>query len=199
MIMRPLPFVWPYWLLYWSVVVWAFSPEFRIVRKARKPATRVDSPDAGSFRVIIWGMSAAMAIAYPLAWVSFLRLPAAWQPVVFFIGIVMLIAGSLLRRHCWRLLGGSFTGDVRAAPGQSIVTTGAYTLLRHPSYSAGILMNASVGVALGSWGSTILLLLASFVTYRYRIAVEERALLAAIGEPYREFMRTRRRLIPFVY
>jgi protein-S-isoprenylcysteine O-methyltransferase Ste14 len=199
MIMRPLPFVWPYWLLYWTVVVWAFSPEFGIVRKARKPATRVDSPDAGSFRVIIWGMSAAMAIAYPLAWVPFLRLPAAWQPVAFFLGIVMLIAGSLLRRHCWRLLGASFTGDVRAAPGQSIVTTGAYALLRHPSYSAGILMNASVGVALGSWGSTILLLLASFVTYRYRIAVEERALLAAIGEPYREFMRTRRRLIPFVY
>jgi protein-S-isoprenylcysteine O-methyltransferase Ste14 len=35
--------------------------------------------------------------------------------------------------------------------------------------------------------------------YSYRIAVEERAMLAAIGEPYREFMRTRKRLIPFVY
>jgi protein-S-isoprenylcysteine O-methyltransferase Ste14 len=28
---------------------------------------------------------------------------------------------------------------------------------------------------------------------------EERALLAAIGEPYREFMRTRTRLVPFLY
>jgi len=39
----------------------------------------------------------------------------------------------------------------------------------------------------------------SFAVYGYRIAVEERALLAAIGEPYREFMSTRKRLIPFVY
>ena len=197
--MRPLPFVWPYAVLFWAVFIWAFSPEYQIVRKAQKSATRTDSPDAGSVRVIVLGMWAATVIAFPLAWVPFLRLPAPLQPVVFVIGIAMLIAGSLLRRHCWRLLGASFTGDVRAARDQRIVTTGAYAMLRHPSYSAGILMNAGIGVALGSWGSTAVLVLASFAVYSYRIAVEERALLAAIGEPYREFMRTRRRLIPYIY
>ena len=197
--MRPLPFVWPYWLLFWTVFLWAFSPEYRIVRNARKPAARSDSPDAGSVRLIILGMGVASLIAFPLAWVAVLRLPAAWQPVVFGIGMAALIAGSLLRRHCWRLLGASFTGDVRAKADQPIVTTGAYALVRHPSYSAGILMNAGIGLALGSWGSTALLVLASFVVYRYRIAVEERALLTIVGEPYRQYIRTRRRLIPFVY
>lgn len=197
--MRPLPFVWPYWPLFWTVFLWAFSPEYRIVRNARKPAARSDSPDAGSVRLIILGMGVASLIAFPLAWVAVLRLPAAWQPVVFGIGMAALIAGSLLRRHCWRLLGASFTGDVRAKADQPIVTTGAYALVRHPSYSAGILMNAGIGLALGSWGSTALLVLASFVVYSYRIAVEERTLLAIIGEPYRQYIRARRRLIPFVY
>jgi protein-S-isoprenylcysteine O-methyltransferase Ste14 len=197
--MRPLPFVWPYWLLFWTVFLWAFSPEYRIVRDARKPAARSDSPDAGSVRLIILGMGVASILAFPLAWVAALRLPAAWQPIVFVIGMATLIAGSLLRRHCWRLLGASFTGDVRARADQPIVTTGAYALVRHPSYSAGILMNAGIGLALGSWGSTALLVLASFVVYRYRIAVEERALLAIVGERYRQYIRTRRRLIPFVY
>jgi protein-S-isoprenylcysteine O-methyltransferase Ste14 len=45
----------------------------------------------------------------------------------------------------------------------------------------------------------VLLAVASFAVYGYRIGVEERALVAAIGEPYREFMRTRRRFIPFIY
>ena len=197
--MRPLPFVWPYWLLFWTVFLWAFSPEYRIVRDARKPAARSDSPDAGSVRLIMLGMGVASIIAFPLAWVDALRLPAAWQPVAFGIGMAALFAGSLLRRHCWRLLGASFTGDVRARADQPIVATGAYALVRHPSYSAGILMNAGIGLALGSWGSTALLVLASFVVYRYRIAVEERALLAIVGEPYRQYIRTRRRLIPFVY
>jgi len=197
--MRPLPFVWPYWPLFWSVCIWAFSPEFRIIRKAQQPASRSDSPDAGSVRVIVLGGAIASAIAFPLAWVASLRLPAALVPAVFVIGLATIVGGSLLRRHCWRLLGASFTGDVRAHPDQAIVTTGAYALVRHPAYSAGILMNTGIGLALGSWASTAVLALAAVAVYSYRIAVEERTLLVVVGEPYRQFMRTRRRLIPFIY
>jgi protein-S-isoprenylcysteine O-methyltransferase Ste14 len=195
--MRPLPFVWPYWLVFWAIFIWAFVPEFRIVRKAQTSATRPDSQDAGSVRVIMLGMWAATVIAFPLAWVTALRLPSVLASVAFFIGTATIVAGSLLRRHCWRLLGASFTGDVRARPEQAIVTTGAYAIVRHPSYSAGILMNAGIGLALGSWGSTVVLVLTSVAVYSYRIKVEERALLAVLGEPYREFKRTRPRLMPF--
>jgi protein-S-isoprenylcysteine O-methyltransferase Ste14 len=31
------------------------------------------------------------------------------------------------------------------------------------------------------------------------MAVEERTLLEVVGEPYREFMRGRKRIIPYVY
>ena len=145
------------------------------------------------------GRDRAAAIAFPFAWMPFLRVAVALRPAVFGLGIVTIALGSLLRRHCWRLLGSSFTGDVRADPNQRIMTTGAYALLRHPSYSAGILMNIGLGLALGSWASTALLAAGAFAVYGYRIAVEERTLLRVVGEPYREFIRTRRRLIPFIY
>lgn len=197
--MNPLPFVWPWCLLFWSVYVWAFWPEFRILRNSHKPAAGTDSPDSGSLRVILLGMSVSMFTAFPLAWVPALRFPPALDVPVFLAGVATIIAGSLLRRHCWRLLGASFTGDVRVRPDQRIVTEGAYRLLRHPSYTAGILMNVGIGLGLGSWGSTALLLVVSFLVYGYRMAVEERALLAGLGEPYREFLRSRKRIIPFVY
>jgi protein-S-isoprenylcysteine O-methyltransferase Ste14 len=60
-------------------------------------------------------------------------------------------------------------------------------------------MNTGIGIALGSWASVATMAVTNFVVYSYRIAVEERALLAEIGEPYRQFMTTRKRLIPFVY
>ena len=60
-------------------------------------------------------------------------------------------------------------------------------------------MNTGLGLALGSWGSALLMAVSSFAVYVYRMNVEERALAAAIGEPYIDFMRTRKRLIPFVY
>ena len=197
--MRPLPFAWPWWPLFWAIFLWAFMPEFRIVQRARKPAAAAGSPDASSTRVIMIGMWVATLIAFPLAWVPALRVHVVPPLAVFAAGVAFLVAGSLLRRYCWRLLGASFTGDVRARADQPIVTTGAYALLRHPSYTAGVLMNAGIGLALGSWGSTAVLVLVSLAVYSYRMAVEERALLAAVGEPYRDLLRTRRRLIPYIY
>jgi len=180
-------------------MVWAFWPEFQIILRARQSARRGDSPDAGSCGVIVIGMWIAFAAAFPLAWVDGLRFPKNWDIALFVVGLIFLTGGSLLRRHCWRMLGASFTGDVQARAGQHIVTSGAYKLLRHPSYTAGILMYAGIGLALGSWAGAALLIISSLAVYGYRMAVEERALLRAVGEPYREFMRTRKRLIPYIY
>ena len=194
--MRPLPFVWPYALLFWAVFLWAFVPEFAIVRRAKENQTATDSK---SLQVITLGMSLALFASFPLAWVRSLQFAPEHQRAALLAGVALMVAGALLRRHCWRMLGASFTGDVRASADQQVVDRGAYSVLRHPSYTAGVMLNAGIGVALGSWASALLLTVASVAVYMYRIAVEERALVAAIGEPYREFMRTRKRLIPFVY
>ena len=117
----------------------------------------------------------------------------------FIAGTAMVLAGTLLRRHCWRMLGTSFTGDVRATADQQVVDRGAYRFVRHPAYTGGILLNTGVGLALGTWLGTLLIAVTSFAVYVYRMTVEERTLSTVIGEPYRQFMRTRKRLIPFVY
>ena len=193
--MTPLPFTWPYALVFWAAFAWAYFPESRIVRKAQRDKTATDGK---SIQVIVYGGGMATFVAFALAWKPAFQF-TTHRVAIFFAGVAVLIAASLLRRHCFRMLGASFTGDVRAHADQQIVTRGAYALLRHPSYTAGILLNTGMGIALGSWGSAVLLTVAAFVVYSYRISVEERALLSAIGAPYREFMRTRKRLIPFVY
>jgi len=116
--MRPLPFVWPYALVFWTVFVLAFSPEFKIIRAARARS----SADAKSLQVIIIGMNLAFFAAFPLAWVSVFQIGAPYRVPVFWIGVVLLISGSLLRRHCFRMLGESFTGDVRVSSEQKVVT-----------------------------------------------------------------------------
>jgi protein-S-isoprenylcysteine O-methyltransferase Ste14 len=194
--MTPLPYVWPYALLFWAAFLWAFAPEFAIVQRARRTQTASDSK---SLQVILLGQSIAFFASFPLAWVSALQVAPAHRAAAFFGGVVTMVAGALLRRHCWRMLGSSFTGDVRARADQEVVSRGAYRILRHPSYTAGILLNAGVGIAMGSWASAALLTAASVAVYMYRMTVEERTLSAVIGEPYRQFMRTRKRLIPFIY
>lgn len=193
--MTPLPFAWPYALLYWGVSIWVFWPEFGIVRRARRAA---GAKDAKSLQVILFGLQVAMFAAFWVAWWPALQI-TEHRVVAFFLGVALLVAGALLRRHCFRMLGTSFTGDVRASADQQVVTRGAYALVRHPSYTAAIIMNTGMGIALGSWASILILVVSSFVVYTYRMVVEERALLAEIGAPYEQFMRTRKRVIPYVY
>src|SRR5579884_2513919 len=135
--MRPLPFIVPYAVLYWAIFLWAFAPEFRIIRRADRAKTASDSK---SLQVIVVGQSLANAAGFVVAFIPGMQSPH--RVAMFYGGLLMLAAASLLRRHCFRMLGQSFTGDVRASADQVVVQRGAYRLLRHPSYSAGILLNA---------------------------------------------------------
>ena len=185
--------MWPYALIFWAVELWVFYPEFGVMRRAK-----ASEKDAKSFQVIMIGLNLAFFLAFLVAWFPILQITS--HRVFFFgAGVLLMIAGSLLRRHCFRMLGASFTGDVRATPDQQVVTRGAYSLLRHPSYSAALMVNLGCALALGSWAAVIMLLAASTIVYSYRIAVEERALRTTIGEPYERFMSGRKRLIPFIY
>lgn len=190
MIVRPLPFVWPYAVPFWIVYVWAFLPERRFAKAAQSTPA-----DSGSLKLILGGMQASILIAFVLAF--FVR-PLPYRTPLFWAGLVSLFSGSALRRHCFRVLGEYFTYAVRVVDGQEVIDRGAYRWVRHPSYTGGMLMFAGIGLALGNWASVALLLATSIAVYSYRVMVEERALVAAIGEPYRAYMARRKRFIPFV-
>jgi protein-S-isoprenylcysteine O-methyltransferase Ste14 len=196
--MRPLPFVWPYALVYWAIYVWTFLPEWKIVRDARKSAKRADSQDRGSIRFIMTVQWIALFIAYPIAFVRAWSFPERVQLPLFVVGVLMLISGSLLRRYCWRTLGKYFTGDVQAQRDQPVIRSGPYRWVRHPSYTGGMMMFIGLGLTLGSWVSLALLTIATIVAYGYRVAVEERVLLDTIGEPYGSYMKERKRFIPYI-
>ncbi|MGH7652379.1 MAG: methyltransferase family protein [Gemmatimonadaceae bacterium] len=196
--MRPLPFVWPYALPFWAAYIWAFFPEWKIIRTGVEGAKASDSRDAGSLRVLVGGMWFALFFAFALSFVNVWKFSPSLRLPLFVAGVLLIVLGSSLRRYCFRTLGKYFTGDVRADVRQPVIDTGPYALVRHPSYTAGIMMFSGIGLALGSWISFLLAFLGSVLTYGYRVWVEERALLATIGEPYRVYTNGRKRFIPYV-
>ena len=196
--MRPLPFTWPYFLVFWAVYFWAFLPEFKIVQGGMKGARQADSKDSGSLRVLLGGMWIALFFAFPMAFVPAWSFPRRGQLPLFVAGLLLIVFGSLLRRSCWRTLGEFCTGDVRARRDQPVICTGPYRWVPHPSYTAGMMMFIGIGLALGSWVSFLLLTVATIATYGYRVAIEERLLLQTLGEPYALYMKGRKRFIPHI-
>ena len=159
---------------------------------------QADSKDSGSLRLLLGGQWIALLLAFPTAFVRATAFPARLQISLFAVGISLLLLGSLLRRYCWRTLGEYFTGDVRARREQPVISSGPYRLVRHPSYTGGMMMFIGIGLSLGNWISLALLTFSTVGLYSYRVSVEERALLETIGEPYGAYMKGRKRFIPYV-
>ena len=83
-------------------------------------------------------------------------------------------------------------------PHQAVMQSGPYRLVRHPAYTAAFLMFIGLGIGLGNWISLLLLFVVHCYLYGRRVAVEEAALLATLGEPYRTYMSRTKRFIPYL-
>ena len=118
-----------------------------------------------------------------------------WRPA----GLVVFVAGVVVRWYAILSLGRFFTVNVAIAADHRLVEAGPYRLLRHPSYTGALLAFLGLGVCLDNWASLALLMVPTSVVFLWRMRIEENALLETFGERYRDYMRRTRRLIPFIY
>src|SRR5215475_775079 len=99
---------------------------------------------------------------------------------VRWVGVAIFVAGVVLRLWPVFVLGRRFSGLVAIQPGHSLVTTGIYRVIRHPSY-LGLLLS-SFGWALGfRSGAGLLLAALMLVPVVARIHAEERLLRQEFG------------------
>ena len=114
------------------------------------------------------------------------------------IGVALFAIGGALRLWPVFVLGRRFSGLVAIQPGHTLVTSGAYGVIRHPSY-LGLLVN-SLGWALAFRSGVGILLTALLVPpLLARIHAEERLLQAQFGGEYDAYRRRTSRLIPGLY
>lgn len=75
------------------------------------------------------------------------------HPLLLF-GALSTIIGAALRLACFRALGRLFTFELTIDPTHTLITTGPYAALRHPSYTGvylTLLGASAVALAPGSW------------------------------------------------
>src|SRR5215472_8263077 len=130
----PLPFTWPLGIAFWLVLFWGFWPELRILREARRSQRAADAATHDpSFGPLVMGQRFVMLLAVTVAMFVPRLAMHQYRVQVYVAGLLILIGSSLLRRHCFRMLGADFQGAVRVRPDQPVIDHGAYRFLRHPS------------------------------------------------------------------
>jgi protein-S-isoprenylcysteine O-methyltransferase Ste14 len=126
---------------------------------------------------------------------------AAIRPgaVVFAAGMVVLLAGLVLRGWSFKALGQYFTHTVMVSSDQPVITSGPYRVLRHPGYTGVILAAIGIGLASANWADLAGLLLLTLTALLWRIRIEEAALLTTLGDRYRAYAAQHKRLVPLVW
>lgn len=117
---------------------------------------------------------------------------------VRWVGVGLFAVGGALRLWPVFVLGRRFSGLVAIQPGHTLVTSGIYNVIRHPSY-LGLLVNSlGWGLAFRS-GVGVLLALLLIPPLLARIRAEERLLHTQFGDEYDAYRGRTSRLIPGLY
>jgi len=115
------------------------------------------------------------------------------------IALGTLVCGVALRLWSFQTLGRYFTFTVQTSADQPVITAGPYSVIRHPGYAGIILAYMSVLILATNWWFVLGVGGALLGALVFRIMVEERALLSDLGDNYKTYAATHKRLVPYVW
>ena len=143
-------------------------------------------------------LSCIFGVAYsstPPSWAGF----GSFAVPLFWVGIVFMSVGIALRWYSVAYLGDAFTRSVTVSDDQTVVDSGPYAVVRHPTYTGILLTLIGFECCFGTWPPIVVALVAGLAAFGYRIRVEERALRENL-DGYADYCeRTPYRLVPYVY
>jgi protein-S-isoprenylcysteine O-methyltransferase Ste14 len=148
---------------------------------------------------------AARLVLFPLfvALIVLLALNPAWWPKLNFplpfwlrwAGFALGLAGLGLWTWTHVTLGTLWSAQLQLRGNHRLVTSGPYSRIRHPMYSAILLWAASFGFVLANWVPFLFAFWAA-VFFMARVPREEQMMIERFGDEYREYMKRTGRFLP---
>ena len=191
------------WWRGWLLMGVLFAPMFvaGLVMMAKVPdllRKRLDADEEENEQRVVLVLSAVMFVAsfvvagftYRYGWPS---LP----PWASWVGAGVFLAGYVLYAEVMRE-NAYLSRTVEVQEGQHVVDTGLYGVVRHPMYSATLLLFLSMPIVLGSPFS-FLIMLAYLPIIAKRIRNEEQVLVEGLDGYSSYLQRVRFRLVPHVW
>jgi protein-S-isoprenylcysteine O-methyltransferase Ste14 len=113
------------------------------------------------------------------------------------IGAALLLAGFATSLWARRWLGRYWSGRVAEVHEHRLISSGPYSVVRHPIYSGVLLAFLGTALLLGGWRSAAALLVMAMALY-VKVLREERLLLTLFGDDYAAYQRRVPALVPLL-
>ncbi len=179
-------------LVFAAFCIWLTQPPFSI--KETK-----ENREEDKFSILFILVAASVSIGSAnLEWAK--NYPAnEGNTTVTIVGICMIVLGIFLRVWAIRTLGKYFTATVVLQQKQTLITSGPYRIVRHPSYLGAFLSIVGCAVFLNAYLSIIIAAILMCFSYIIRIRAEEKALIQYFGNDYLQFSKKTNRLFPLIW
>jgi protein-S-isoprenylcysteine O-methyltransferase Ste14 len=147
---------------------------------------------AGALGVIVF-MTMLVYVIHPtwLSWASLL-LPI-W---LRWLGVGIALLGFALLQWAQSVLGKNWSHTPRMIKEQSLITSGPYQFIRHPIYTAFLLILGSTLFISANWLIGFAWIGMTVLEVASRIGFEESLMLEYFGDQYREYMKRTGQLLP---
>ncbi|MHC4251577.1 MAG: methyltransferase family protein [Planctomycetota bacterium] len=154
--------------------------------------------DRGTGAQIIWSIYVTQLAAVLEA--AYLRYPESvrWDPFAT-TALVLIAVGLSIRTWAVLTLGDLFTIHIAIRKDHSIVRSGPYAFVRHPSYLGAFILFVSTALLLHAWFSAVAAAGVLALAFARRIRREEEVLGEEFGEAYESYRSEVAAIIPGVW
>jgi protein-S-isoprenylcysteine O-methyltransferase Ste14 len=140
------------------------------------------------------GFISVIAFVINPSWLAFASLSfPAW---LRWVGVTVALAGFALLQWAQVTLGKSWSDTPRMMKEQTLITSGPYQFIRHPIYTAFILILGSMLLISANWLIGLAWMGMTIMEVASRIGFEESLMREYFGDEYREYMKKTGRLLP---
>jgi protein-S-isoprenylcysteine O-methyltransferase Ste14 len=181
------PAVWITFLIYW-----------RIKAANTKSTQRLESATSGILRII------TIFVAIVLLSTTWIPLPWLYQPVwrvgfwPFWIGAAITVSGLLFSVWARGHLGRNWSSQVSIKEDHELITTGPYSVVRHPIYTGILVGFLGVAIAVSEMRGFVVLVLL-FLMLWAKLRKEEQWMRSQFGETYATYVRRTAALVPYIF
>jgi len=182
-----------------SVVVVLFPVSeiaLAFIRRSRDRSARRE--DRGSMRLLWLSIILGVAVAMAVQGIPATRLSGPRSPIRL-VALALLVGGLSIRWVAIFTLGRLFTVDVAIQSDHTVIESGLYRFMRHPSYSGLLVAFLGLGVFFDNWLSVVGLIVPITLGVLNRVTKEEQALLDSLGPSYASYCARTKRFVPGLF
>ncbi len=131
-----------------------------------------------------------------LGWLYYILYPTQGESTLQIVAVVFVAAGTVIA--IWaRILRGIHSHSWGLSKDTPLVTSGPYSLIRHPTYTFYFILSVFLPIATGYW--VLLVTTISIYGYSRAVIVEEEMLVKHFGKAYEEYQKKTKKFIPFLW